>query len=135
MAKKKRSVIPPTSPAPLASLADLLKQRGVQVGSGEPQPSPTPPQIAAESGDLDLSRCGKLVVRRERKGHGGKTVTVIEGLGLPPTRLQALARTMRMAFGCGSRVDGARVVVQGDLASSVDAWLRQRGARHVVMGN
>jgi translation initiation factor 1 (eIF-1/SUI1) len=132
---KKKSLIAPTSPAPLSSLAELLKQRGVQIGSEQTQPLPTPPLPAVERDECDWSRRGKIVVRRERKGHGGKTVTVIDGLGLTAPRLESLARTLRIAFGCGSRIDGGRVILQGDLASGVEAWLRKRGARQVVIGN
>jgi translation initiation factor 1 len=82
-----------------------------------------------------LERCGKIVVRRERKGHGGKTVTVIDGLGLKPSQLETLARSLRRAFGCGARVDAGRVILQGDRGPALAAWLRERGARQVVSGN
>jgi len=75
------------------------------------------------------------VLRRERKGRGGKTVTLLSGLALPPARLDALARALRTALGCGARVDGATIVLQGDLAPRAEAWLRAHGAQQVVRGN
>lgn len=131
--RKPASPSPPPAPAAVSSLADLLRARGLQVGREQPaEPTPPPP---VTPGEADLSGCGKILVRRERKGHGGKTVTIVEGLGLPAARLEELARSMRIAFGCGSRVDGGRVVLQGDLAASLGAWLHKRGARRVVVGN
>jgi translation initiation factor 1 len=96
-----------------------------------PPPSPKP----VEDGAPDLSRSGQLVVRRERKGHGGKTVTVIDGLKLSVPQLETAARLLRKALGCGSRVDDGRIVLQGDLTSAAEAWLRARGASRVTRGN
>ena len=72
---------------------------------------------------------------RERKGHGGKTATVVTGLGLPARDLDGVARALRRALGCGASVDGDRVVVQGDQATRVRDWLTAQGARRVVVGN
>lgn len=74
-------------------------------------------------------------MRRERKGHGGKTVTVVEGLVLSPTDLEAMARRMSKALGCGSWVEESRVLLQGDRAPAAETWLRANGARRVVRGN
>lgn len=135
MAKKAKPTPTPSAPAALSSLGDLLKQRGVRVDDAPAPAAPLPAQAQPTVDEFGLSGCGKLVVRRERKGHGGKTATVIDGLNLPPSKLDALARALRIAFGCGSRVEGSRVVLQGERAPAVETWLRQRGARQVVIGN
>jgi translation initiation factor 1 len=75
------------------------------------------------------------VVRRERKGHGGKTATVIAGLALPASELERVARALRRGLGCGAGVAGEQVVVQGDQSERVRAWLASRGARRVVAGS
>ena len=124
----------PADPAPaLGSLGDLLRDRGVSVAAPSAAPAP-PPQTPAPGG-LDLSRAGKLIVRRERKGHGGKTVTVVDGLAGSPAALDALARALRKALGCGSWVEDGRVVLQGDRPDAAAAWLTRNGARQVTRGN
>jgi translation initiation factor 1 len=135
MAKKDRSFADPAAPASLASFADLLRRRGVGSSADRPPADVRPSQPVAVQGEPELSRSGKIVLRRERKGHGGKAVTVVEGLGLATVELERVARLMRTALGCGARVDGARVIVQGDHSASLDTWLRRRGARHIVIGN
>ena len=72
------------------SLGELLKARGVAVSPA----APTAP-VSAGGAVVDLSRCGKLVLRRERKGRGGKTATVVEGLGLSASALERTLRTLR----------------------------------------
>lgn len=129
MAKKP---LPVTAPAALGSLGDLLRARGATVASTAPPPAAV---AAPAAGGFDLTRAVSLIVRRERKGHGGKTVTVVDGLALPAAGLEALARAMRKALGCGSWVDGGRVVLQGDRPEAAVAWLSRHGARHVTRGN
>jgi translation initiation factor 1 len=128
---------PPDSSGSLGTLGDLLARRGIASeappAAGEPAPAPAPPAPPADG--PDLSRCGKVVVRRERKGHGGKTATVVAGLGLPARDLERLARAVRRALGCGATVDGDTLVVQGDQAVRVQAWLAEHGARRIVLGN
>ena len=120
----------------LGTLGDLLALQGMRGAAPDPAPAaPDPAPAACDPDDPDLGRCGKIVVRRERKGHGGKTATVVAGLGLPADDLDRLARALRRALGCGASVDGERLVVQGDQASRLQAWLAARGARRIVLGN
>jgi len=124
---------PAAAPAALASLGELLRQRGVAVndapGAG------IAPASSARPGEPDLTRSARVVVRRERKGHGGKTCTVVDGLTLPEAQLETVARLMRKALGCGSWVDAGRVILQGDRLPAAETWLRGRGAPRVVRGN
>jgi translation initiation factor 1 len=75
----------------------------------------------------------KVVVRRERKGHGGKTVTVVSGVA--PAAREAVCAALKKALGCGARVEGDDVVVQGDLVDRCVAFVEARGARRVVRGS
>ena len=89
-----------------------------------------PAQDHIEEKPAELPR--KLRLRRERKDRGGKTVTVIEGLGaLDDERLEALAKQVRKALGVGASVDGDAVVVQGDIGDRVEAFLLKSGVQKV----
>ena len=123
-----------TPPGRLGTLGDLLQRRGVAAPAEQPVPAP-PPARSADPDVPDLAACGKITLRRERKGHGGKTVTVVAGLRLDPRRLERIARGLRRALGAGATVDGDLVVVQGDLMARVQPWLAAHGARRIVAGN
>jgi translation initiation factor 1 len=119
---------------PRGSLGDLLARQGLKVADTPPEP-PAPPPTAPKPGSIDLSNCAKLVVRRERKGRGGKTATIVAGLQLREKQLDHLAKELRRALGCGASVDGDTIVVQGDLTTRTAQWLQDHGAKRVVIGN
>lgn len=81
------------------------------------------------------TRAKKLVVRRERKGHGGKTVTRVEGLNGSALELDGVAKDFKRALGCGATVDERDVLVQGDQSERIVAFLQTHGARQVIVGN
>jgi translation initiation factor 1 len=78
---------------------------------------------------------GKLVLSRERKGRGGKTVTLLRGVALQGEALGAFARELRQALGTGGSVEDGAILLAGDQTTRAEAWLRQRGATRVIIGN
>ena len=63
----------------------------------------------------------------EKKGRGGKTVTVLLALPLDHAALLLLAKDLRSACGSGGTVKDGVVEVQGDHHDKVVALLRSRG--------
>ena len=78
---------------------------------------------------------GKLIVRFEAKGHGGKTVTRISGLEIDSEALKNMARDLKKAMGTGARVEEGDVLVQGKLVERVAEWLTKAGHGKVIRGN
>jgi translation initiation factor 1 len=87
---------------------------------GKPVATPKPP--------------ARAVVRMERKGRGGKEVTVVDKLGLKPAALEDWCRALKQALGCGGAVDGELIVLQGDLRARLPAVLTARGIEKVTIG-
>jgi translation initiation factor 1 len=76
----------------------------------------------------------KAVVRMERKGRGGKEVTVVEQLGLSAKQLDEWLKALKNGLGCGGSVEGDTLVLQGDQRKRVPALLEAKGVRKVVVG-
>lgn len=123
--KDKPTTTTPLAHNPFGKLATLRVQPSEEPLVKAPE-SPGP--VIAES-----IFCPKVVVRRERKGHGGKTATVVEGV--LASQREMLAGEMKKAFGCGARVEGESIVLQGDIADRACSWLEKRGAKKVVRGS
>ena len=121
---------PPRRAAPAASpFAGLEALRGsLPVGPAAPTTPAAPAATAAPRGPA------RAVVRMERKGRGGKEVTVVDKLGLRPTELETWCRDLKHALGCGGSVDGELIVLQGDLRSRLPAVLTARGVTKVTVG-
>jgi translation initiation factor 1 len=76
----------------------------------------------------------RAVVRLERKGRGGKEVTVVEQLGLRPRELEEWLSALKGALGCGGTVEDDAIVLQGDQRKRLPKILDGRGVRKVTVG-
>lgn len=76
----------------------------------------------------------RAVVRLERKGRGGKEVTVVEKLELRPKELETWLKALKQALGCGGVVEGEALVLQGDQRERLPVLLEARGVQKVVRG-
>ena len=66
-------------------------------------------------------------LRMEKKGRGGKTVTVVDGLPRNDAFLKALCQELKRACGTGGAVAEGTVELQGDLRERVRAFLLSKG--------
>lgn len=109
---------------PFAKLAGL--KGALPTGPVEQPPDDVEPKAAALA--------GKIVVRRERAGRGGKTVTIIEGVALVGDALLDFAKELKKALGCGAAVEGSAIVLQGEHEERARELLVAKGAKQVVLG-
>ncbi len=105
--------------SPFAALA------GVAAPPGPAAPA-APAERARESGRFPH----KLVVRREKKGRGGKTVTRVQGL--PAAERDAILARLKKALGCGGTLEGDDVVLLGALVDRAADWLAAEGATRIA---
>jgi translation initiation factor 1 len=90
---------------------------------------------AAAKPDAGTKNRGRVDVRRETGGRGGKTVTVVSGfvgIGLPEK--EQLTKKMRAACGCGGTVKDGNIEIQGDQRETVARILADAGFRPVFAG-
>lgn len=66
-------------------------------------------------------------LRMEKKGRGGKTVTVVDGLPRNATFLKDLGQELKRACGTGGTVLDGVIELQGDLRERVREVLRKKG--------
>lgn len=76
----------------------------------------------------------KLTLKRERKGRGGKTVTVISGFQLTPKSLTALAKRLKAACGTGGTAKQDTIEIQGDHRPKLAELLTQLGYPYRISG-
>jgi len=81
----------------------------------------------------DYSKVDRVVLRYERKGQGGNSVTRVEGVPFADDALEDLARELKKSLGCGAWVEGNEILLQGDLTERSQAWFQKKGVRRVVI--
>ena len=131
MGKKKRREYQaddtPLSSNPFAALAGALGGERSGGGSAPPEPETAVPEDAPPP----LPR--RLVVRRQKKGQGGKTATFVEGLSA--AHIELLLPALKRELGCSGRARDEALVLGTKDHARVAAWLREAGVSEVVLGN
>jgi translation initiation factor 1 len=111
-----------------------LSAAGLPQGSAK-APPPSPASRAPAPETRASKNRGRVDIRRETGGRGGKTVTVIDGfvgIGLPEK--EQLAKKMRAACGCGGTVKDGAIEIQGDQRDTIARILADAGFRPVFAG-
>jgi len=106
----------------LGKLRDSLPER-------PSAPAPVQPPAAPVR-----SAIPRAVIRMERSGRGGKEVTVIEHLAIPPMEREKWVKALKASLGCGGVVEGDTLVLQGDHRKRLPPLLTARGVKKVIVG-
>ncbi len=69
----------------------------------------------------------RVTVRLDRKGRGGKSVTVVEGLTMQKKEMEALLKQLKTGFGTGGTMTDTGFEVQGDRCDAIMEALRKIG--------
>jgi translation initiation factor 1 len=69
----------------------------------------------------------KVIVRLDRKGRGGKAVTVIDGLRIPRNKIEELLRQLKAKLGTGGTIKDSSLEIQGDHRDTVMSALKGMG--------
>lgn len=97
------------------ALSSLLQAPNLPIAPEEENPTaPTAPK-----------QTGKLNISYERKGRGGKEVTIISGFTIDHDQLTSIASTLKQRLGCGGSARGAEILLQGDRRNSLPALLKE----------
>ena len=79
---------------------------------------------------------GRVDIRREKAGRGGKTVTTLGGFPshIPLATLEAMTFDLKKTCACGGTLKGRTIELQGDVCERVITELAERGYRPVRTG-
>lgn len=92
------------------------------------------PDGPADQADLNPeppTKSGRVVLRREKSGRGGKVVVVVSGFESQWTeqKIEDLARAARQRSGCGGAFKNREIELQGDIAPRVREFFESQGFR------
>ena len=107
---------------PFAALAGLKDQ----LPEGK-----SPGQVAEE----EKKRPARAVVRLERAGRSGKEVTIVSHLELEVIERDEWLKALKTGLGCGGKIEGDALVLQGDQRERLPPLLQKRGVKKVTVAN
>ncbi len=125
--RKQRREQPEEDPQFVVDPFAALQKGDFPKGPKPAKPESLPAAPASPYGDLLYTA---LVIRIEKKGRRGKTVTVIDGLPLDTSEaVVLLVRDLRKYLATGGTVADTCIELQGDQRRRAAAWLRDAGFR------
>lgn len=108
---------------------------GALDGAGLPN-GPSRP-VGKSAPKAEPKKLGRIEIRREKAGRGGKTVTTIAGDGLQkhcPAELERLAKALKNRCASGGALKGKVIEVQGDHRETAKSYFEKEGYRVVFAG-
>ncbi|MFT6236262.1 MAG: translation initiation factor 1 [Lentimonas sp.] len=97
---------------------------------------PKPEQVRPKAAEKKMKSKGRVEVRREKAGRGGKTVTTLREFPscIPLKELEAMTFNFKKICACGGALKGRAIELQGDVCDRVMAELEKLGYKPVRAG-
>jgi len=97
---------------------------------------PTRAQMQPKAADKKVKSKGRVEVRREKAGRGGKTVTTLREFptSIPLKELETMTFNFKKLCACGGSLKGRTIELQGDVCDRVMAELVKLGYKPVRAG-
>jgi translation initiation factor 1 len=120
--KKNKKTVSSSEPGRLTSnpFASLAPETPTPAADDEPPPP---------SADLPT----RAIVRYERKGRGGKEVSVLELRGVAPAALEIWLSELKAQLGCGGFVEERHLVLAGDQRQRLAGLLEKKGVAKITV--
>lgn len=112
-----------------------MRKKGKRVYSTGPHDSRSErPEVEREKPEPASPGSGAVYLARDRRGRGGKTVTVITGLPLGEAARRSLLKRLKSMCGAGGTVKGAALELQGDHRERLKGVLEREGYQVKLKG-
>ena len=115
--------------APKFTIADIIGTKiSVDNTSNAQKHDETETPVGNPAG-VDLSAPIRLSIKK--KGYGGKTVTLVSGVGGGQEAIGEFVKKLKKSLGCGADVSDDGIIVQGDQRERLLPCLKAMGAKNV----
>ena len=97
---------------------------------GDPTRVPEEKETSVEKPDHFIAK-SIIRVHLEKKGRGGKPVSIIKGLQMTNTLMKDLERKLKSHCGVGGTQKNQEIIIQGDQREKIIAFLTKLGAKDI----
>jgi translation initiation factor 1 len=97
---------------------------------GNPDNAPAEETKALKGADIFISE-STIRVHLEKKGRGGKAVSIIKGLNMTNTMMKDIEKALKSYCGVGGTQKNGEIILQGDHRDKIVKYLQTRGAKDI----
>ncbi len=97
---------------------------------GNPDNAPDEPKSDPMKADHFVVK-SIIRVHLEKKGRGGKPVSIVKGLEMTDTYMKDIAKALKAKCGVGGSQKNGEIILQGDQRDKIIAHLKGLGARDI----
>ncbi|NNK89176.1 MAG: translation initiation factor [Saprospiraceae bacterium] len=97
---------------------------------GNPENAPEEPKDNKVESNSFLSR-SKIRVHLEKKGRGGKSVSIVRGIEMTNTLMKDIERGLKSYCGVGGTQKNGEIILQGDHRDKIITYLKSKGAKDI----
>jgi len=97
---------------------------------GNPENAPEEPKSTPVKADHFVSK-SIIRVHLEKKGRGGKPVSIIKGLEMTDAYMKDIAKDLKAKCGVGGSQKNGEIILQGDQRDKIIAHLKSIGAQDI----
>lgn len=97
---------------------------------GNPENAPDPIEETEESMDHFIKK-STIRVHLEKKGRGGKSVSIVRGLNMTNAYMKDLEKALKSHCGVGGTQKNGEIILQGDHRDKIVDFLKSKGASDI----
>jgi len=97
---------------------------------GNPENAPKEKEEPAQNEDHFIAK-STIRIHLEKKGRGGKAVSIIRGLEMTNSKMKELEKQLKSHCGVGGSQKNNEIILQGDHRDKIIAFLKKQGAKDI----
>lgn len=98
---------------------------------GDPKNAPSPEESKPLKGEEHFINKSVIRVHLEKKGRGGKAVSIVKGLQMTDTMMKDLSAKIKSHCGVGGTQKNGEIIIQGDKRDRIIEFLKSKGAKDI----
>ena len=99
---------------------------------GNPENAPEEPKEKLKGKDHFIAK-SVIRIHLEKKGRGGKSVSIVRGLEMTNTMMKEVEKELKSICGVGGSQKNNEVIIQGDKRQKILEYFKKHGATNVKL--
>ena len=113
----------------------MSKKKGINISWDDLQkmgnPDNAPKEVKTTPKPNHFIEKSTIRVHLEKKGRGGKAVSIIKGLAMTDTMMKDIAKKVKSHCGVGGTQKNGEIIIQGDHRDKIISLLEGMGAKNI----